>query len=90
MIIEALLSFVFGLVGLVIGLFPSGNPPAWLADGGGYLAQLVGYAAGLGAWIPFGLAGTVVTALLVCVGLGFVIFVVRMVVSFFTGGGGSA
>jgi hypothetical protein len=90
MIPEGFFDFMFGLAGFLVGLFPSGGAPAWLTDGAGYLSQLFEKASGLGAWINFGLAGTVMAAVLACVALGLGIKVVRMVVSVFTGGGGGA
>ncbi|MFT4281575.1 hypothetical protein [Microbacterium sp.] len=42
-----------------LDLFGTGNPPSWLSDFGSFLAELVHRAAGLGAWFPFQLLGTV-------------------------------
>lgn len=90
MIVELLLGVLFLFLRGVIALFPDGDPPAWVDDGAGMLGQLVGYASGLGAWIPFQLAGTVLAAVLVCMVAGFGIKLVRIVASFLTAGGGSA
>lgn len=90
MIVEALVDVFFALVRGVVALLPDGDAPAWLDNGADSLGQLVGYASGLGAWIPFQTAGVVLAAVLSCVVVGFVIKLVRIVASFFTAGGGSA
>jgi hypothetical protein len=89
-ITELVLDVFFALVRGIVALFPTGAAPGWLDDGAAKLADLTGYASGLGAWIPFGLAGTVLAAVLACMLAGFVIRLVRIVASFFTAGGGAA
>lgn len=90
MIFEAIAGFFVSLIEAVVNLLPTGNPPGWLQGWGAKVSDVLGYAAGLGAWIPLSLSVTVITALLACIVLGFVIKVVRIVASFFTAGGGSA
>lgn len=90
MITQWIGEFFSALVNFVLGLLPTVSPPSWLTDGSGYLATIWGYGAGLGAWIPWSLVGVVFAAVLVCIGIGFGIKVVRIVASFATIGGGSA
>lgn len=90
MIVEAVITVTMWLVKGLIATMPTAGPPGWLDDGAGYLNTLMESAAGLGAFIPWGLAVTVIMAVLACVVVGFVIKVVRIIASFFTLGGGSA
>lgn len=90
MIVEAVVTVFVGLVNFITGLLPSMDPPAWLSSGDGLMGTVWGYGAGLGAWVPWSLAGTVLASALACAASGFVIKVVRIVASFFTAGGGSA
>lgn len=90
MIWEGIVSAFVWIVNGVVSLIPTDAPPAWLNDGAGYLNTLMESAAGLGAWIPWSLAVTVLGAVLSCVVIGFTIKVVRIVASFLTVGGGSA
>jgi len=90
MITKALFDFFGALVGFIVGLFPTSGAPGWVNDGAGYLAQIWGYADGLGGWIPWSLAGTLLSAVFACMLLSVGIKVVRIVASFLTLGGGSA
>lgn len=90
MIWEPLLALAFAILRGIVGLLPTDDPPEWLDDGAGYVSTVLAKGAGLGAWIPFQLAGTVLAAVLACVAIGFTIKLVRIVASFFTAGGGSA
>jgi hypothetical protein len=90
MITEAILGLFIGLFSLVLSLLPTRPAPGWLDDGAGYLSSIWTAGAGLGAWIPWTLVGTVFSAILACVVIGFTIKIVRIVASFFTAGGGSA
>lgn len=89
MITELLLDFWYGLLNFVVDMLPTSEPPAWLDDGSTYLAQIWGYGAGLGAWIPWALVSTVFSALMVCLGIALVAHVVRIVASYATLGGGA-
>lgn len=90
MISEALIRFFTGFVNFFVNLLPTSNAPSWMTDASGYLSTVWSYGAGLGAWIPWPIVGTVVSAVLVCVALGFGIKLARIVASFMTFGGGSA
>lgn len=90
MITTWLMDFASSLITFGIGLFPTAGPPSWFGDANGYIQQVLGYGSGLGAWIPWGYAGTVVAAVLSFWLVGFGIKVLRIVLSFFLAGGGSA
>jgi hypothetical protein len=89
MIAEALIRIGVGFVNFILGLLPDAGPPAWMQDGG-VLSSIWQYGAGLGAWIPWPIVGTVLAAVFACMVAGFVIKVVRIIASFATVGGGSA
>jgi len=89
-IIEGLVVVLKAFLSFVVGLFPTSNPPGWLINASGTLQSVWDAASGLGAWIPFALAGQVIAAVLACMTLGLGIKLIRVVVSLFTGGGGSA
>jgi hypothetical protein len=89
-ITQALLSFVFAIVNGLLGLLPTSGPPTWWADTASAVAQVWSYGTQLGAWIPWNVAAVCVPAVFAAIGVGFGIKLVRIVVSLFTGGGGSA
>lgn len=90
MITQWLLGFVFDLINFIIGLLPSGTPPAWVASASDYTGVLWDSAAGLGAWIPWGLGATVVGSWFSCLLVAIAVRIVRFVLSISTGGGGAA
>lgn len=100
MITDALIEAASSLFAAVVGLFPSVEPPSWLSlsgGGSGMGAQSIG---GLVAivqnfglvshWFPVGLLGPAVGVVLASMLAGFGVRIGRMVLSVFTGGGGSA
>lgn len=90
MITEAVISLLYEVGSLVVGLVPTTDPPAWVSDVGTYLDQIWQIGDGLGVWIPWTLLAAVTAAVLVCVGVGFAIRLARIVASFLTLGGGAA
>lgn len=90
MISELLLGFASNLITFTLGLLPTAGPPGWMVDGGAELDTALAYGAGLGAWIPWSLIGTVLAAIFASLLIGFGIKLVRVVASFFLGGGGGA
>lgn len=90
MITETILGFFKTLVVAVFELLPSMSTPGWFAGIGATVTSALGYLGGMGAWIPLALVGDVFTFILVCVGIGFLIKLTRIVVSFLLAGGGSA
>jgi len=89
-IIEWLAQVVAAIAEFIAGLFGDLQAPGWLQSAGDTWQSIMGQAAGLDPWIPWSVLSAVVTSLLACVVIGFGIKVVRMVLSLFTGGGGSA
>jgi hypothetical protein len=89
-IVEGLIKMFTGFVRFVLDMFPHDAPPGWLASASEALTTVWGYAAGLGAWIPWSFVGTVTAAVVASVALGFTLKLIRIVASFFTAGGGSA
>lgn len=90
MVTDALLDFVAWLVETVVGWFPDSEPPTWLAQIGNMGAVLGDGVNSMGAWLPIGLGFQVIQAVVVCLGVGLLIKVARIVASFVTAGGGSA
>lgn len=90
MITAKLLDFLGALVSFVTGLLPTMPVPGWVDGASGHLTTILGYGAGLGAWIPWQIAGIVFGSLMIALGISFGIKVARIVASFLTLGGGSA
>jgi hypothetical protein len=90
MITKALLDFLTGLLGVVIGWLPTSPPPGWVGNTAGMVASLMDYGSGLGAWINWPLMGIVAATIGGVMLLSFGIKVTRIVASFLTLGGGSA
>lgn len=91
MITNALLSVINAALGFFIGLIPDSlNPPGWVS---GSAAALVGFfsnAQSMGVWIPLDFAFLCAYALMSTYIGGGVVKMVRILISHFTGGGGSA
>lgn len=90
MIIEGIVRMLTTLVKGVLDLLPSSNPPGWFMSAGDAWSGLMAQVGLLGTWMPVTLATNVTAAILGSMGVGFAIKVVRLVVSYFTAGGGSA
>jgi hypothetical protein len=92
MITYAILHVALFLVGIlfvpVVGLLP--GPPSWLTSATGPIANVFAGAQHLGAWFPVGIVSTVLIFLAGIWSIAFAIKLVRIVGSFFTGGGGGA
>jgi hypothetical protein len=89
MITAAILSLLGWLLHAVLSIVPSIPVPSWLSDDGsvGTVFQAAG---SMSVWFPITLATTVLVAVAAIWLAGFGIKAARMVVSIFTGGGGSA
>jgi hypothetical protein len=90
MIVLALFGVLAAILTFAVGLFPA-LPDVSAATSGIQTAigTIMGYAASLGVWLPFSTAGAALTIILAVFGVACIIYVVRLVVSLFTGGGGS-
>lgn len=85
-----LLDVARGFIGWVLDLFPSDwELPDWFTGLADTAAEVIGNAAGLGAWVPWGIVLTVVGATFVLWTVGLIIKFVRWVVGLIpTMGGG--
>jgi hypothetical protein len=72
------------------GLVDVPDPPGFVGDLAGYAQQVAAFTADTGVWIPWVLLGVVLAAYAVVVVAGAAIKLVRIVISLFTAGGGSA
>jgi hypothetical protein len=71
-------------------LLPSWTAPAWLTTVVTTMGNTIGYVTMLDGWVPVQAIGTVVAFMLACSVVGIAVKLGRMVLSLFTGGGGSA
>jgi len=83
-------SVLAGIVSAVGSLFGVFTLPGWFEDLGPMLDEVTGWAAGLGRWVPVASAVNAVSLVGAAIGIALVIRVVRIILSLFTGGGGSA
>lgn len=90
MITEAVLDWFATFVAWVGGLLTLPSPPAFFATLQGYVTTAGSYVASTGAWLPWSVMGTVLTAFAACLLAALAIKVVRIAASFLTAGGGSA
>ncbi|SFC94947.1 hypothetical protein SAMN04487968_1165 [Nocardioides terrae] len=90
MILQAVLELVFGLIDGLLGLLPTAPPPDWFADGAGYFGQIWAMGTGLGGWVPWDVFGLVLASVGTCLAIAVVVRITRILISVFTGGGGSA
>jgi hypothetical protein len=90
MIVDGIVTVLAGLLSFVGGLFGSIPVPGFIDSIDSGLVEVSGYAGGMGHLIPFGDAVSAATFVIGCMAVGFGIKVVRIVLSLFTAGGGSA
>lgn len=92
MVIDWLLDLLNDAVTKLFSLIASAvpSPPAWLSDGANMISTVVQYAGEFDSWVPMSIAGPIVVIVPVCLVAGLIIKVARIVLSFFTLGGGSA
>jgi hypothetical protein len=85
----AILSMLATVFGALISVLPGIPVPSWL-NASGPIGTVFADAGTMGVWFPVGLIVTVLTSLLAIWLLAFGVKAARIVVSLFTGGGGSA
>ena len=90
MITAAVLDILTLIIGGLLDALPVTTPPAWISTGVSYMPQVFTFAASMGVWFPWSLLGIVLAAVVTTWVGGFVVKVVRIVISHVTGGGGSA
>ena len=90
MVTRAVVELLGGLVAWLVTLMPSPSMPDWYAPIPGYLATLGSAVSQFSYWIPVSLISTMLVFVTASRLAPIVIRIVRVVVSLFTGGGGSA
>lgn len=84
------MGFFVSLFDWLLGTLPEVQVPEWLNSASSMAGTVFGFANSMGVWFPTGLAMTVAGALIATWTIAFGIKAVRVVLSLFTGGGGSA
>lgn len=90
MITEAILLFFGSIFDWLLGALPTVEAPDWFSNVSAVAGTVFGYANSMGAWFPTALAFTVAGTLVATWLIAFGIKAARLVLSLFTGGGGSA
>ena len=91
MITGAILSLLGTVLHGVLSILPSvPSPPSWISSNTGALSTVLSGIGSMSVWFPLQLGITILLFVLSIHLVGFGIKVSRMVVSLFTGGGGSA
>lgn len=90
MIFEAIVNLFVGLVSMIFDGLGTKPAPGWLTNVAANLSEVVGFGASMGSWVPWSILGSCAAAVVSCAALSLVVRVVRILVSLFTGGGGSA
>jgi hypothetical protein len=85
-----ILKFLGLLAGFAVGLLPTMQSPTWLPTITQYVSDGMVQVGQLGAWIPLEAIRNSAALILGCYVIALAIRVSRMVLSVFTGGGGSA
>tara|TARA_R110002124_G_scaffold225554_1_gene390888 strand:+ start:4760 stop:5029 length:270 start_codon:yes stop_codon:yes gene_type:complete len=65
MITEWLLDLFLSLMEWFASQLPTDDPPAFLSDVAGFVDEIAGMAAGLGAWVPWSYLGVVASSILI-------------------------
>lgn len=89
MILDAVLSWLGGIVHGLLSVLPVVPVPGWINGLSGAMSSVFGTVSSMGVWFPGGLALSIILAVLAVWLVGLLINVARMVISLFTGGGGS-
>jgi hypothetical protein len=90
-IVQELLDIVYALWSFILGSLPQDSaPPDWLSGGTTALIALVDVVNSMGAWIPLDLMFLMGNLVLASIVFGSSVKLLRILLSLFTGGGGSA
>lgn len=94
MIVEAIVGALVSVIEFALGLVPEFEMPEWLDGTGagtlhGYATDIGEAASGGSYWVPFDAAALAVTIVLAAVAFSLLVRLFRLVLSLFTGGGGS-
>jgi hypothetical protein len=90
-IVTWLLELVFGFFNWILGTIPEGSaPPDWLSGGTDAVSSLLVLVSSMGAWIPLDLCILMANLVLLSMVVSSSVKFMRILLSLFTGGGGSA
>jgi hypothetical protein len=89
-ITEYLIGMWGSFIGWVGGLIQLPQPPDFFNQLAGWAAQATTYVANTGVWVPWALVSGIIAVWAASLLAALTIKVVRIVLSFFTAGGGSA
>lgn len=90
MITSAVIDVFVMILNELLDALPVTPVPAWLADAGTYLPQVMAFASSMGVWFPWQVLGVVLSAVFGVWIASFGVKVARIIISHVTGGGGSA
>jgi hypothetical protein len=93
MIPDLIFGLLLDFVTWFMHALPAVTIPSWLGSTGTVVTSAGTWgadAAGFGGWIPFTAIGNVITSVLVAIPLAVSVRLVRIVLSYMTGGGGAA
>lgn len=90
MLFELVVNVLVGVVGGMFALLGNLPAPGWLTGLVGQLDGLVSAGASMGVWVPWSVMGVVAGAVAACAAISLSVRLFRMLLSLFTGGGGSA
>lgn len=90
MVTKAVWDAICTFLGFLVGLIPDVALPTWVDDVSTYMTQGMAFVDGMYNWIPVGALGNASIFLMTVSGLVLTVRVVRIAISMFTGGGGSA
>lgn len=90
MILDALLNALTNAAVFVFGLFPTWSLPSWWNNAMTGWGTIVAGISDLAHWVPLNAVGQVAIAVFLVSAFAFGVRVLRIVLSFISGGGGSA
>lgn len=90
MILEFLMTVAANVFDWAFSGLPPYTPPDWVAGVGTAAGSVFGMAGSMGVWFPASLVLIILAAMLAVWLVSFSVKVIRMAISLFTGGGGSA
>lgn len=90
MITDAIITLLSYIADALLSGLPPTETPAWMSTASAYMPNVFRVGASMGVWFPWSLLGIVMGTVVVVWASAFGIKILRMVLSLFTGGGGSA
>jgi hypothetical protein len=90
MIVQWFVGIIATVVHWSIGALPTTTLPDWTSTVSSLVTTINSYITGVAVWLPFSALSTVVVLIATVIGVALLVKVARIVLSFFTAGGGSA